>query len=152
VRNDRVVRALLCAFAGILQISCAGSVKLPNSDSTPPSADLTVEVEGFKTFVNTQSQPVTHHFSKFPVELTGHGYDGDGGIKRVSIQGSEHWTCVQPNGSLFQTKDGLFSSDSPFSFTPKPGDKVLKELFHSAEMTLNEFSCQPAYVLSGGEH
>jgi hypothetical protein len=139
----------LLTFAALVPLGCTGTLKLPKSDPTPPRVSLKVEVSGFTTTVWPQGVPITHHFQVFPVELTGHGVDEDGGIKKVSVRGSKHWACVEPNGVLAQSKDALFSYDSPFSFSPKPGDVVLKELYQTAEIQLAEFDCQAPYVLSG---
>jgi hypothetical protein len=141
----------LFTVIALIQTGCAGTVKLPNSDSTPPSVTLEVKVSGFATTVSSTGLPVTHHFAVFPVSLTAHGFDGDSGIKRVSIDGTLHWQCVDPSTSLAQSKMPLFhyQYDNPY-ISPKPGDSVLKELFCVADIQITEFYCQSPYVLSSG--
>ena len=127
------VRALLVVLAsGWALTACDNTVKLPQSDTTPPSATLTAfqgnvgSVFGSNVNLQETGQDVSRKIGlKDTVEFLGVGEDADGGVKRVSIDAILQWACDLGNG--------LHTGPSPFSTSigesrdlsnPTPGTSV----------------------------
>src|SRR5439155_19827392 len=112
--GTRLPAVLVVLASGGALTACDNTVKLPQSDTTPPSATLTAfqgnagSVFGSNVHLQETGQDVSRKVGlKDTVEFLGVGEDADGGVKRVSIDAILQWACDLGNG--------LHTGPSPFS-------------------------------------
>jgi hypothetical protein len=130
-------------------ISGCDKLKLPASDSTPPT--LKWKVYFFETSteqeITATGQTVKVKAGK-EVRVTLIAEDKDGGVKKISFGGGTTWGCI--SGGIGQNKSGLLSTDVQ-NLSPDSDGYVLPSIFLMRSFTMN-FDCSSGYTLTGGKY
>jgi len=147
-------RALIVALAsGGALSACDNTVKLPQTDTTPPSATLTAfqgnigSVFGSNVHLQETGQNVSRKVGlKDTVEFLGVGEDNDGGVRRVVISEGGDFSCDLGNGKFgtINQIDGIIGKNEDPS-NPTPGTSVPRSRSGGASIAIDH-GCSPQHV------
>ena len=148
------VRALLVVLAsGWALTACDNTVKLPQSDTTPPSATLTAfpgnggSVFGSNVHLEETGQDVSRKVGlKDTVQFLGVGEDDDGGVRKVSIIEGGAVSCDLGNGKFGNTSTfTAIVGQNQDPSNPTPGTSVPRTRAAGGSIAIDH-GCAPQHV------
>jgi len=153
--GTRVPAVLVVLASGGALTACDNTVKLPQTDTTPPSATLTAfqgnvgSVFGSNVHLQETGQDISRKVGlKDTVEFLGVGEDDDGGVKRVSIDVDWTTDCDLGNGlGKHQNYFEVIGQSQDLS-NPTPGTSVPRTRAASGR-TIIGGHCSPQQTLTG---